>query len=253
MLVGKSSLLRGLIVALALVSFQCSEEKEEASGELQSTLRLSSNAAMQGKLTIQTSSARLTELKYTGTPPSQDVETYIQTLNGTEEAMPLTGPDADPITISAIKSRYEPFIATLTFHSDDYAVKFDAANLPDLTDYMLNGKPALTMLGTFDNRGKKTKVLVAIADLTTLNIAAKQYDSPEIEVGDVNKAEIFFNPMVWFEGITTEAIESAARVTYNNEEVVFIHRQFNSTLHKRIQDNIEDLPAATFFKFTKLE
>ena len=253
MFVGKSSLLQGLIVALALVSFQCSEEKEDASGELQSTLRLSSNAAMQGKLTIQTSSARLTELKYTGTPPSQDVETYIQTLNGAEEAIPLTGLDADPIKMSALKSRYEPFIATLTFYSDDYSVKFNTDNIPDLADYFANAKPALSIQGTFHNRGKNMKVFVSVSDITTLNIAAKQYDSPEIEVGDVNKAEIFFNPMVWFEGITTEAIESAPRVIYNNEEVVFIHRQFNGTLYKRIQDNIEDSPAATFFKFTKLQ
>ena len=120
----------------------------------------------------------------------------------------------------------------------------------DLDDFFQNAKPGMVVLATYMNNGKIINIVFVGSGIGELTIRAKQNDSFAISLSEQNSAEITFDPAHWFDSLTPALIESADIQIYQQQNIVLIHENFNSTLYKEISSRIEGSATLTINKGT---
>ena len=110
----------------------------------------------------------------------------------------------------------------------------------DIDHFFQNAKPAMVIIGTYQNNAKILKVIFAVDGIEKFTLAGKQNSTSTIILNKQNTAEITFNPQHWFESITPADLESASIQTYREQQVVFIHKDFNTHLFEALAPRIEE-------------
>lgn len=231
------------IVFLAVSLFQCSEKEPDNSALINCDLSLFSNAAMQGKITINQAVINLDQVQVTGTQPSLNVVTFSKTLPADESRMELISNTNSIIGLDAERNEYDPLSITLTLLSDTYELlvqDLETGPTANLDEYLQSAKPSFFLNAKFDNRGRSIPVYVAFPDVMPLKSVAQQYGSAEVRIDVENLAEIQINPGYFFDGITSQQLEAASRLTHQNQEVIFIHPAFNNSLYTSMLSRLED-------------
>lgn len=100
----------------------------------------------------------------------------------------------------------------------------------DLDHFFQNAKPALVVFATYNNNGEKISVVFAVTGGDKISIPATQKDNLPITLMERNAAFVTVDPEKWFASIPPVAIESGALQNYQGQQVLFIHRDFNTPL-----------------------
>lgn len=109
----------------------------------------------------------------------------------------------------------------------------------NLADFFQNAKPGMVLMGTYENNGTVITIVFVATGIEQIIIPARQNDSFSIILDEENSAAITFDPEVLFDGITPGQIESAQIQTYQQQQVLFIHREFNSELFQVLAPRLE--------------
>jgi hypothetical protein len=250
-------LYRGLTF-LFILSFLvgCDLEEQTTSSEIDCNLSLSHNTAMAGKLTIDYAALSLTQIDIHATQPDGSIQTFTKTIPVEQEKFILTSNNlAEGVTIEAKQGDYDPMEMTMLLKKEeDYHLKYlvaedsvinkddGIANIIriDFADFLLNSKSAFVLSGRIDEQGKDILMYVAINSVNHLNVDATQTEKPGVHLGLENKARLTIDPAVLLTDITTAKLDAADRVVHEGQEIIFIHSNFNSRLHRSIVQQFED-------------
>ncbi|MEO5600126.1 MAG: hypothetical protein ABIR06_04290 [Cyclobacteriaceae bacterium] len=122
---------------------------------------------------------------------------------------------------------------------DDGRLSENKKRTVDIDHFFQNAKPGLLIAGTYQNNGKTLKLIFVLDHFAKLTVRAKPNDSQVILLGEQNIADIVFDPVQWFEAIANSALESADIQIYQGQQVVFIHRDFNTALFDALAGKLE--------------
>ncbi len=237
-------LFRNLAIAfLAFSFFQCSDDEPDNSALINCDLSLFSNAAMQGKITINQASLNLEQIEVTGTQPSLSIISFSRTIPADESRVDLLSNGNSIIRLDAAQNDYDPLSLTLTPAGDSYSLDVQATEngqTVNIDDYLGSAAPSLLLSGRFDNRGKSIPIHVAFPEVMPLKSIAEQYGSIRVKLDLENLAEIQINSGYLFDGVTTQQLETASKAIHQNQEVIFIHPAFNSGLYDIFLARLED-------------
>jgi hypothetical protein len=246
-----SPLFRNLAIVLLAVSFfSCSKDEPDNSALINCDLSLFSNAAMQGRITINQAVINLEQIQVTGTQPSLSTVSFSRSIPADESLIQLINSNSI-IRVDAERNNYDPLSLTLTFRTDSQDLQVETTETgitANLDSYMQAAKPSFFLNARFDNRGRSIPVYVAFPDVMPLKSIAEQYGSIEVKIDLENLAEVQINTGYIFDGISTQQLESASRAMHQNQEVIFIHPAFNSGLYTALLDRLEDAQNAVKVK-----
>lgn len=113
------------------------------------------------------------------------------------------------------------------------------AEVLDLDQFFRGARPGLVVMARYANNGQTINILFAVTDLEKLSVTARQNDGVAIVLNKQNLAEVSFDAATWFEGVTAGEIESARMQQYQGQQVLFIHRDFNSALYDRLLSRLD--------------
>ncbi len=235
-------LFRHLAIALLAATFvQCSQDEPDNKALINCDISLFSNAAMQGKVTINQALINLNQIQVTGTQPSLSTSTFTKALSADDGIFDLMDPNSPSIRVDAERNDYDPLSLTLTLGSDSNSPQIENT-APNIESYLQSAKPAFLISARFDNRGRAIPIYVAFPAVSPLKSMAEQYGSVRVKIDVENVAEIQLNPGHLFDGLTTQQLEGATKATYQNQEVIFIHPNFNGALYDILLSRLEDAP-----------
>ncbi|MEX2235779.1 MAG: hypothetical protein WD824_26715 [Cyclobacteriaceae bacterium] len=109
----------------------------------------------------------------------------------------------------------------------------------DLDHFFQNAKPGMAVFGIYENNGKVINIIFIGSGIEKFNVRAKQNDADAIVLGEKNIARMTFDPDRWFESITAAAIESARLQVYQQQTVLFVHKDYNTELFQMLAPRIE--------------
>lgn len=228
------------VVFLAFSLFQCSEEEPDNSALINCDLSLFSNAALQGKITLNQAVLNVEQIQFTGTKPSLSIISFSRTIPAEETLVGLINNDK-MIRIDAERNDYDPLSVTMTLGKDSYALEVpNDGSAVNIDDYMQAATPSLIISGRFDNRGRSIPVHVAFPEVMPLKSIAEQYGSIKVTIDVENLAEIQINTGYLFDAITTQQLEAASKAMHQNQEVIFIHPGYNTGLYNLLLARLED-------------
>lgn len=127
--------------------------------------------------------------------------------------------------------------------NDDGRVTRNLNDVPDLDQFFRNATPGLVVMARYENNGRIINIVFAATNVPTISLTARQNDSFTLLLSKQNRAEISFDAGQWFQEVTPTDIESGKTQLYQGQEVLFIHRDFNSTLYEKL---IARLPASAY-------
>jgi hypothetical protein len=240
-----TSAMKGILPALAAIAIlSCSQDDEDAqAGLLNTTIELSSTAALQGRLVITNAVMNIERLDVSAVSLSKNTLRAEAEFTGEDQSFVLTGRSLSPaVPIKTTSDRYNPLTVKITTSSSDYFPLIevvDGVQTLDYDDFQTNIKPALIVTGNYERQGVSIPVILAIPQITPLITTATQNGDPSVEVGLENLAEITMNPGIWFEDITTQMLDEAPTVLVDNREVIFIDPNINSSIFTKILLKIE--------------
>lgn len=247
-------LTRNLVACSVFLFFaQCGPEDPETNGKINTSITLFSNAALQGKVTVNQAFLNVSQVSVSGTAPTQDVLTFSRKLSGDDAWIPLLSKDHKPLEITGKINDYDPFNVTMSLApetSGPVVTEDESGITANLDEYLPVARPALLLIGKFDNRGRSMPLIIAVTDVFPLTTAGVQYGSPRVHVDLENKLEIQISTGHLFSDITTTALENAQRVTYQGQEAIFIHPLVNSNLYASIEKSFEEANASVIAKIT---
>ncbi|MEX1241974.1 MAG: hypothetical protein WEB30_19805 [Cyclobacteriaceae bacterium] len=116
----------------------------------------------------------------------------------------------------------------------------------NLADFFQNARPGMVIMGTYVNNGRIINIIFVATGIEQITVPARQNDSFSIKLNEKNSAAITFNPEVLFDGINPADIESAQIQNYQQQEVLFIHRDFNSELFQILAPRLEPSAGLNF-------
>jgi hypothetical protein len=252
----KPSIIRGLsIIVLAVMLSNCGEDNDKVeNGKINTRISLFSTAAMQGRLTIDDAVLNLSRIEFEAVSLSKNTIRSSKDLADSEQTFSLAAKmNNNEVEMEAKIDRYNPLSLTLISSPDPYVLEVTETNgikTFDYTDFKNNSRPALLVSGKFESRGISTPIIIAIEDISPLEVFATQNSEPIVEISVENLAEVNLNPAVWFEEITTQKLEAAQRIIVQNEEIVFIHSKFNTDLYNDIILKLESPENSMSFYMT---
>jgi hypothetical protein len=239
-----SPLCRFLAFALVAISFfGCSKDEPDNSAVINAELSLFSNAAMQGKITINQAVVNVEQIQITGTQPSLSTITFTHAVPDAESMIELINSDKSIVRVDAERNDYDPLTVTLTLRKDSHELAVETTEngvTTNIDSYLQQAQPSFLLNARFDNRGRSVPVYIAFPDVMPLKSIAEQYGSVQVKIDVENLAEIQINPGYLFDGISTQQLESAAKATHQNQEVIFIHPEFNSSLYTTMLSRLEE-------------
>jgi len=110
----------------------------------------------------------------------------------------------------------------------------------NLEHFFQNAKPGMVITGTYENDARIVTIIFVAAGIEKFTVRAKQHDSFNLMLNDKNEATITFDPEIWFEGLQPADIESAQIQRYQQQEILFIHSDFNSDLYQVLASRLEE-------------
>ena len=239
-----SPLFRFLAIVLVAISFiGCSKEESDNSALINADLSLFSNAAMQGKITINQAVVNVEQIQVTGTQPSLSTVTFTRDVPDAESMIELINNDKSIVRVDAERNDYDPLTVTLTLGKDSHDLVVETTEngiTTNIDSYLQQAKPSFLLNARFDNRGRSIPIYVAFPDVMPLKSIAEQYGSVQVKIDVENLAEIQINPGYIFDGISTQQLESAAKAISQNQEVIFIHPAFSSDLYLAMLNRLEE-------------
>jgi hypothetical protein len=235
------SLMRGLTLLFVLASIMgCEDEEPSTAATMECTMGLSSNAALQGKLTIEDAYLHILKIDLQANSTTGGQSILSSENSDAESPIFLTGGDnMTPFHFDAQQGNYDPLILTLILRPDTYQLKItEEEGVPptvDFADFLQNGKPSLAFAGKFTNRGQAVKVYIALNIPDKLIFPAAQKSQSLISLGKENRAKITLDPAVILQDITVQSLEAATMIEYLGQPLILIHPQFNSSLYNDIE------------------
>jgi hypothetical protein len=110
----------------------------------------------------------------------------------------------------------------------------------DLDHFFQNTKPGLLVTATYENNGQTLHIIFVAGGIPNLSIRGKQNDGFTIMLAEQNTAEITFDPERWFGDLTPSEIETGVIQTYQQQPVLFIHKDFNIPLFEALMLKIQE-------------
>jgi hypothetical protein len=109
----------------------------------------------------------------------------------------------------------------------------------DVNHFFQNAKPGMVVFGNYQNNGKTIEIIFVAGGIEKFSLRGQQNNTFDIALKEHNTAQITFDPQQWFASITPSQIESAALQTYQQQTILFIHRDFNAELYRALVERIE--------------
>ena len=109
----------------------------------------------------------------------------------------------------------------------------------DLGHFFQNAKPALVVFATYNNNSQPLKVIFAVTSLEKFTVHATQEGRENVVITIKNFGRTMFDPEQWFNVLSSADIESASRLTYQGQNVLFIHKEYNSNLYEALLSRLE--------------
>jgi hypothetical protein len=244
MLINSTSVLRGLISLIVLGLFaQCEKDEPSTEASIESTMELTTNAAMQGKLTIEQSFIQPLQIELVAKRTDGNQFTFSQTNAEEDKKVRLTGTNKAPFDIPAQQGKYDPIDITLTVQPDPYELIITpgAEGSPDIVDYpdfLANANPSLFFSGKFNNRGQNTKVVISIDISDRIRVQATQLSKSAVALSKQNRVKFTVDPSHILQDLTVHSLESAVIFDHLGEPTILIHRDFNSLLYDDVIDRM---------------
>ena len=113
---------------------------------------------------------------------------------------------------------------------DDRKASTESTQTVDLDHFFQNAKPALVVFASYNNNGKNINIVFVVTGAEKIAIPVTQDENTGITLTARNTAFVTFDPERWFASVPPGVIESGAMQTYQGQQVLFIHRDFNTPL-----------------------
>jgi hypothetical protein len=238
------SIVNGLaLVCVALLFMQCEKDEPSMEATMETKMGLTSNAATQGKLTIENAWIRATALEIVAeNTDGNQTKIAAQNTNPDPSITLINGDNPTPFKFDLTRGNYEPVNLSLSSQEDTYSLQFpngpEAA--PDFEDFLANAKTSMGFVGKFTNRGETIRVYVALNIMNRLNFPALQGNLPLVGISAENVAKIVIDPAYLLAPLTTQRLESAMTFTYQGQKTIFIHPQYNADIYIDIEERMFD-------------
>ena len=109
----------------------------------------------------------------------------------------------------------------------------------DLGHFFQNAKPALVVFATYSNNNQPVKLIFAVTSLEKFTVHATQEGRENVVITMKNFGKTMFDPEQWFNALSSADIESASRLTYQGQNVLFIHKEYNSNLYETLLSRLQ--------------
>ncbi len=113
------------------------------------------------------------------------------------------------------------------------------SEIVDLDGFFRNARPALVVFAMYEGDNSTIQLIFAATDVEKLSLHARQNDGTQVLLGPNNAAKVTFNPNQWFDSLTPADIEAGSLQLYHGKEVLFIHKDYNTTLYEAIVSRLE--------------
>ena len=113
---------------------------------------------------------------------------------------------------------------------DDRKTSSESSQTVDLDHFFQNAKPALVVFASYNNNGKKINIVFVVTGVEKIAIPVTQNENTGITLTARNTAFVTFDPERWFASVPPGVIESGALQSYQGQQVLFIHKDFNTPL-----------------------
>jgi hypothetical protein len=235
---------RGLACLLVLAFFaQCEKEDPSTEAAIETTLALQTNAALQGKLTVEQAYVHAIQIDMVAKRTDGSQFTFSASNPEEDKKVRLQASGTTPFNIPAQQGKYDPIDVTVTLQEDvvELSVTPGAEGAPPVVDYaafLANAKPSIAFSGKFNNRGQSTRVYIALNIGDRLHMQATQLGKSTVALSKENRAKFTVDPAWILQDITTAEIESAISFEYLGEKTILIHQDFNADLYEQIVERL---------------
>jgi hypothetical protein len=248
MIIEIPSMTRGLVLLFVIAIFtQCEKEEPSTEASIEATVALYTNAAMQGKLTIEQAYIHPLQIDFTAKRTDGNQFTFAYTNTSEDKKVRLVGSTTAEtlFTIPAQQGRFDPIDVMITLQQDPYQLVVTPGidgNPPtvDYAEFLANAKPSMSFAGKFNNRGQSTRVYIALNIADRIRTQATQLGKSPVALSKENRANFSFDPSVILQDLVTADLENAISFEYLGEQTVLIHQDFNSDLYEMIVDRLFD-------------
>ena len=96
----------------------------------------------------------------------------------------------------------------------------------------------MVVFALYQHNGGSIHIIFAVSGTEKFTVSAKQNDSFKIKLQERNTGLLTFDPARWFEAITAADIASASTQTYQEQKILFIHKDFNTHLFQALMSRI---------------
>jgi hypothetical protein len=107
----------------------------------------------------------------------------------------------------------------------------------NLIDFLLNGKPSIVLLGTYQQIGDTIQVIVAL-DMDPMQLRPSSPDSMVVRRADQLFATATFQPGRWFDTVNQADLDEAYLINFRGRTVLFVHKDFNTSIYQKIIGNV---------------
>lgn len=233
-----------LLLLIPVVFVQCEKDEPSTEAKLKTTLALFSNAAMQGKLTINEAFIALDRIDIEANSATGSQSVLSSSNTNENPQISLLGSGETPFEYKLTQGKYDPINFVFYPKQSDYQLKTITTeggdNIPDFADFLQNADPTMVLSGTFSNRGQVVRVYVSIDLNSRLSFNALQLGQTSISVGRENVARITVDPSYVLQDLSVARLEGASTFNYQGQPTILIHPNYNRTIYLDIENRLFD-------------
>lgn len=253
MILKSPSITRGVILLFVIALFtQCDKDEPSTEASIETTMALHTNAAMQGKLTIEQAFVHPLQIDFTAKRTDGNQLIFSYTNVAEDKRIRLVGAGAADalFSIPAQQGKYDPIDINLTFQQDPYQLIVTPGSdgspaVVNYAEFLTQAKPSMAFAGKFNNRGQSIRVYVALNIADRIRTQGSQLGKPAVALAKENRANFSFDPSYILQDLTVADLENAIAFDHLGEKTVLIHQDFNEDLYEVILDRLfEDQASA---------
>ncbi len=238
-----------MLLIVVAVFTQCDTEDPSMEASIETTMALQTNAAMQGKMTVEQAYLHVLQVDMVAKRTDGNQFTFSHSNEAEDKRINLTGSGSGTaellFNIPAQQGKYDPIDISLTLQPDTYELIIVPASEAtpenvDFADFLANGKPSIAFSGKFNNRGQSTRVLVALNIGDRVRTQATQLGKSPVGLAKQNRANFTIDPSTILQDLTTADLERAKSFLHLGERTILIHEQFNEDLYEKVIDRLFD-------------
>ena len=222
-----------LLLVIALFT-QCDKDEPSTEASIETTMALHTNAAMQGKLTIEQAYIHPLQIDLTAKRTDGNQLTFSHTNDAEDKKVRLVGSGATEalFSIPAQQGKYDPIDINITLQQDPYQLIVTPGSdgspaVVDYAEFLAQAKPSMAFAGKFNNRGQSTRVYVALNIGDRIRTQGTQLGKSAVALAKENRANFSFDPAYILQDLTVAHLENAIAFDYLGERTVLIHQEFN--------------------------